>query len=64
MGLETWIAVTLFGVLNEFIQLHVPGRFFSIGDMINNAFGALVGILVAGVILGGAQRTGYRAERD
>lgn len=51
VGILVFTAATLFGVLNEFIQAHVPGRFFSIGDMINNAFGALVGILVAGVIL-------------
>ncbi len=30
-----------FGVFNEFVQLHVPGRSFSIKDMAVNALGAL-----------------------
>ncbi len=30
-----------FGVFNEFVQLHVPGRSFSIKDMAVNALGAI-----------------------
>lgn len=33
-------AAVCFGVLNEFVQAHVPGREFSIGDMLRNALGA------------------------
>jgi hypothetical protein len=29
-----------FGILNEFVQAHIPGREFSIGDMLRNALGA------------------------
>lgn len=32
----------LFGILNEFVQLHVPGREFSFKDMLVNAAGALL----------------------
>ena len=34
------------GVFNELIQLHVPGRSYSVKDMLVNAFGALVAILI------------------
>ncbi len=33
-------AAVCFGVFNEFVQAHVPGREFSIGDMLRNALGA------------------------
>ncbi len=34
------------GILNEFIQLHVPGRSCSISDMMVNTSGALLAILL------------------
>jgi len=33
-------AAVCFGIFNEFVQAHVPGREFSIGDMLRNALGA------------------------
>lgn len=33
-----------FGIFNEFVQLHVPGRSFSVKDMAVNSFAALVTI--------------------
>ena len=33
-------AAVCFGVLNEFVQAHIPGREFSVGDMLRNALGA------------------------
>ena len=35
-----------FGVLNEYIQVHVPGRSFSVSDMLVNALGAFLAILI------------------
>ena len=33
-------AAVCFGILNEFVQAHIPGREFSVGDMLRNALGA------------------------
>ncbi len=33
-----------FGILNEFVQASVPGREFSLGDMLRNALGAILTI--------------------
>ena len=41
-----FILATLYGVLNEFVQAGVPGRFFSIEDMLRNAIGVFVGLWV------------------
>lgn len=35
-----FLTATVYGVINEFIQAGVPGRFFSVGDMLRNALGA------------------------
>lgn len=43
----SFLIAVLFGVLNEFIQAHVPGRDFSVADMVRNAFGA--GLMAAGI---------------
>ncbi|MFP4473264.1 MAG: VanZ family protein, partial [Candidatus Omnitrophota bacterium] len=40
-----WIPVC-YGIINEFVQSHVPGRTFSIGDMLRNALGAFLAVWV------------------
>lgn len=35
-----FLTATVYGVINEFVQAGVPGRFFSVGDMLRNALGA------------------------
>lgn len=37
-----FLMATFFGIFNEFVQLHVPGRSFSVKDMVVNALGALL----------------------
>src|SRR6056297_1552962 len=37
VALWSFCVATLFGVLNEFIQATVPGRYFSVADMLRNA---------------------------
>lgn len=36
-----FVIACCFGIFNEFVQLHVPGRSFSVKDMAVNAFAAL-----------------------
>ena len=43
-----FLIATGYGIVNEFIQAGVPGRSFSIGDMVRNALGAMIGIWVVG----------------
>jgi VanZ family protein len=38
---------SLYGVLNEFHQRFVPGRSYEVGDMIANAIGASVAVVLA-----------------
>lgn len=38
------LITVLFGILDEWYQSHIPGRFASISDVINNALGALLGV--------------------
>jgi len=45
--LLSFIFVTLYGIINEVYQSHVPGRDASIGDIIANSFGALFGSYLA-----------------
>ena len=51
--LEEWKKGTLifvccgsFGLLNEIIQIFVPGRYFGIADIVLNFIGTIVGILI------------------
>ncbi|TQV80235.1 VanZ family protein [Aliikangiella coralliicola] len=44
-------ASLLFGVLIEFAQLYIPGRGFSIGDMIADSVGVLFGYCVASQLI-------------
>ena len=42
----SFIISVSYGILNEFVQLHVPGREFSTGDMMRNALGAGIVLLI------------------
>ena len=44
----TFIIAVSWGIMNEFVQSHIPNRFFSIDDMVVNALGALLVIILAG----------------
>lgn len=45
-----FVIAVLYGVLNEFIQAHVPGRFYSVSDMVHNAIGVFIGILMMQIL--------------
>lgn len=47
VGWAVFIFAVIFGVMNEYIQASVPGRDFSVGDMMFNALGALIGLGVS-----------------
>lgn len=42
--LGSFLIVSSFGVIDEWFQSFVPGRFASVGDVIANALGAAIGI--------------------
>ncbi len=42
----SFFLATAYGVLNEFVQAQVPGRFYSYEDMLRNAIGAGVGVWI------------------
>ena len=44
--LNTFLFSTLYGVLDEVHQLYVPNRFFDYNDILADAFGSLVGVLL------------------
>ena len=45
--LATFLIAASWGIFNEFVQAHIPNRYFSIDDMIVNALGALLVIALA-----------------
>lgn len=47
VGWAVFVFAVIFGVMNEYIQALVPGRDFSVGDMMFNALGALIGLAVS-----------------
>jgi VanZ family protein len=48
--LLSFFFATLYGITNEFYQFYVPGRDASIGDIVANSCGALLGSYLASVI--------------
>ena len=40
----SFVIAVVFGVINEFIQAGIPGRTYSVIDMINNGIGAAIGV--------------------
>ena len=46
--IAVFVIATSWGILNEFVQAHTPHRYFSIDDMVVNAVGALLVIVLAG----------------
>ncbi|RKX65401.1 MAG: hypothetical protein DRP41_03210, partial [Thermodesulfobacteriota bacterium] len=40
----------IYGFLDEFHQLFIPGRYASFGDIIFNILGILLGIIIYGII--------------
>ena len=51
-----WIIASLYGVVDEIHQYFVPGRVFSVADMVLNASGALVGVGIVWLMLRGKDR--------
>ncbi|MCB9757438.1 MAG: VanZ family protein [Candidatus Omnitrophica bacterium] len=47
--IAAFVVAVLFGILNEWVQQYIPGRSCSVDDVLNNALGALLAIVIAQV---------------
>jgi len=50
--LAAFLVAAGFGALNEWHQIHLPGRYGSLADVVLNAIGAGLGLLVAVLLMG------------
>ena len=50
--LAALLMATSYGVIDEFHQYFVPGRCFSVGDIMADTFGSLVGVILYFKIIG------------
>ena len=62
MMVLTWAACTLYAASDEFHQLFVPGRSGHVTDVMIDSGGVLVGMLAAGVVIGGVKL--WRNKRE
>ena len=50
--LTAFVIAVGFGAINEWRQIHLPGRYGTLADVLLNAMGAGLGLLVAVLMLG------------
>ena len=50
IGLWALITATLYGLSDEIHQIFVPGRQFCIYDLLADAIGAIMGVLIASIL--------------